>query len=206
MLATFGWREACIGWALIHLFLARPLNACLPRGALSNARRAPRQRTARRMQAWRSRCRHSSLPRMSITALKRSASRRDSGRSGGALSRVFPIWPTRDKARRPRAGPVVFSGAFDQAPRLRLRLSRQLSPLIPRMCAWCVSRSGMAPVRRSEPKTSVHSSKGRFDVMMIEPRSQRRETTPNGHSAPVLESGTNPSPLVVSRSRADSRF
>jgi hypothetical protein len=27
MLATCGWREACIGWALIHLFLARPLNA-----------------------------------------------------------------------------------------------------------------------------------------------------------------------------------
>jgi hypothetical protein len=28
-----------------------------------------------------------------------------------------------------------------------------------------------APVKRSEPKTSVHSSKGRFDVMMLEPRS-----------------------------------
>ncbi len=28
----------------------------------------------------------------------------------------------------------------------------------------------MAPVRRSEPKTSVHSSKGRFEVMTIEPR------------------------------------
>ena len=26
----------------------------------------------------------------------------------------------------------------------------------------------MAPVRRSEPKTSVHSSKGRFEVMTIE--------------------------------------
>jgi len=25
----------------------------------------------------------------------------------------------------------------------------------------------MAPVSRSEPKTSVHSSKGRFEVMMI---------------------------------------
>lgn len=32
MLATWGWREACIGWALIHLFLALPLNACLPKG------------------------------------------------------------------------------------------------------------------------------------------------------------------------------
>ncbi|TFL16656.1 MFS transporter [Jannaschia formosa] len=32
MLATWGWREACLGWALIHLFLALPLNACLPKG------------------------------------------------------------------------------------------------------------------------------------------------------------------------------
>jgi predicted MFS family arabinose efflux permease len=32
MLASWGWREACIGWALIHLFLALPLNALLPRG------------------------------------------------------------------------------------------------------------------------------------------------------------------------------
>src|SRR3989338_1282704 len=33
MLASWGWREACIGWALILLFLALPLNALLPRGA-----------------------------------------------------------------------------------------------------------------------------------------------------------------------------
>jgi hypothetical protein len=33
MLASWGWREACIGWALIHLFLALPLNALLPRGS-----------------------------------------------------------------------------------------------------------------------------------------------------------------------------
>lgn len=32
MLATWGWREACLGWALIHLCLALPLNALLPRG------------------------------------------------------------------------------------------------------------------------------------------------------------------------------
>lgn len=32
MLATWGWREACIGWALIHLFIALPLNAMLPNG------------------------------------------------------------------------------------------------------------------------------------------------------------------------------
>ena len=32
-------------------------------------------------------------------------------------------------------------------------------------------RSSRAPVRRSEPKTSVHSSKGRLAVTMTEPRS-----------------------------------
>lgn len=32
MLAVWGWREACLGWALIHLFLALPLNALLPKG------------------------------------------------------------------------------------------------------------------------------------------------------------------------------
>lgn len=31
MLATWGWREACLGWALIHLLVALPLNAMLPR-------------------------------------------------------------------------------------------------------------------------------------------------------------------------------
>lgn len=30
MLAVWGWREACLGWALIHLLLALPLNAVLP--------------------------------------------------------------------------------------------------------------------------------------------------------------------------------
>jgi len=30
MLAVWGWREACLGWALIHLCLALPLNALLP--------------------------------------------------------------------------------------------------------------------------------------------------------------------------------
>ncbi|MGR3496170.1 MFS transporter [Citreimonas sp.] len=42
MLATWGWREACLGWALIHLCLALPLNACLPRGtATAEGPRAP---------------------------------------------------------------------------------------------------------------------------------------------------------------------
>ncbi|NYS26812.1 MFS transporter [Rhodobacteraceae bacterium 2376] len=40
MLATWGWREACIGWALIHLLLALPLNACLPKGTETPAMRA----------------------------------------------------------------------------------------------------------------------------------------------------------------------
>jgi predicted MFS family arabinose efflux permease len=33
MLATWGWREACLGWALVHLCVALPLNAILPGGA-----------------------------------------------------------------------------------------------------------------------------------------------------------------------------
>lgn len=42
MLASWGWREACIGWALIHLFLALPLNAWLPGGtANDHAKAAP---------------------------------------------------------------------------------------------------------------------------------------------------------------------
>lgn len=32
MLATWGWREACFGWALIHVLVALPLNALLPTG------------------------------------------------------------------------------------------------------------------------------------------------------------------------------
>ncbi len=40
MLAVWGWREACLGWALIHLLIALPLNASLPKGdveAIANA-------------------------------------------------------------------------------------------------------------------------------------------------------------------------
>lgn len=32
MLASWGWRVACLGWALIHLLVALPLNALLPKG------------------------------------------------------------------------------------------------------------------------------------------------------------------------------
>ncbi|PLL14894.1 MFS transporter [Tabrizicola sp. TH137] len=32
MLAQWGWREACLGWAILHLCLALPLNALLPTG------------------------------------------------------------------------------------------------------------------------------------------------------------------------------
>ena len=39
------------------------------------------------------------------------------------------------------------------------------------MWTWWVSRSSSAPVSRSEPKTSVHSSKGKLVVARMEPRS-----------------------------------
>lgn len=35
LLAQWGWREACLGWALAHLCVALPLNAFLPRGTAS---------------------------------------------------------------------------------------------------------------------------------------------------------------------------
>jgi len=42
----------------------------------------------------------------------------------------------------------------------------------------------------SAPNTEVHSSKGRFDVTMVEPRSYRWLNTSNSNSAPVVERGT----------------
>ena len=36
---------------------------------------------------------------------------------------------------------------------------------------WWVRRSSNAPLRRSDPNTSVHSSKGRLVVTRMEPRS-----------------------------------
>lgn len=41
MLAEFGWRGACWGWALIHLLVALPLNLMLPRAGLHVAAAAP---------------------------------------------------------------------------------------------------------------------------------------------------------------------
>ncbi|MFN6925162.1 MAG: MFS transporter [Tabrizicola sp.] len=55
MLATWGWREACLGWALIHLFLALPLNALLPRGtekATAPLRDAPEGAPPPRLALW----------------------------------------------------------------------------------------------------------------------------------------------------------
>ncbi len=61
---------------------------------------------------------------------------------------------------------------YELGVRLRLLcLRRKLSPFISRMWTWWVRRSSYAPVRRSEPSTSVHSAKGRFEVNIVEPRS-----------------------------------
>jgi MFS family permease len=41
MLASWGWREACLGWALIHLSIALPLNALLPSSSQKMATPVP---------------------------------------------------------------------------------------------------------------------------------------------------------------------
>lgn len=46
MLAEFGWRGACWGWALIHLALAMPLNLLLPTGTQRSAPAAAAPPTA----------------------------------------------------------------------------------------------------------------------------------------------------------------
>ena len=45
---------------------------------------------------------------------------------------------------------------------------RELSPFSSRMWTWWVSRSSSAPVSRSDPKISVHSLKGRFEVTSVD--------------------------------------
>ena len=60
-----------------------------------------------------------------------------------------------------------------------------------------------SPVRRSEPNTSVHSSKGRLVVTRMEPRSQRWVKTSKSSSAPVGDRGTKPSSSMISRPRRD---
>ena len=76
---------------------------------------------------------------------------------------------------------------------------RQLSPFISRMWTWRVSRSSRAPARRSDPKTWVHSSKGRLVVTRMDPRSQRWLKTSKSSSAPVGDRGTKPSSSTMSR-------
>ena len=57
----------------------------------------------------------------------------------------------------------------------------------------------------SEPKTSVHSSKGRLVVTRTDPLSYLWLKTSKRSSAPVLESGTKPSSSTMSSlSRASS--
>ena len=54
-----------------------------------------------------------------------------------------------------------------------------------KMLTWWVSLSSRAPVSRSDPRTDVQSSKGRFEVMMVEPRSQRCEKASKSSAAAV---------------------
>ena len=53
-------------------------------------------------------------------------------------------------------------------------------------------RPSSAPVRRSDPKTSVHSPAGRLVVTRMEPRSYRWLKTSKSSSAPVGDRGTKP--------------
>ena len=90
-----------------------------------------------------------------------------SGSPRGAKQRGRSLW-----ARRGNHGLGVQDGSvFGEFRRFWLCLSRKLSPFISRMWTWWVRRSSKAPVRRSEPKISVHSSNGKLEVMITEPRS-----------------------------------
>ena len=59
---------------------------------------------------------------------------------------------------------------------------------------------------RSEPRTSVHSSKGRLVVTRTDPSSQRWLKTSKGSSAPVLDSGTKASSSMMRSFRRESFF
>ena len=65
-------------------------------------------------------------------------------------------------------------------------------------------RSSNAPVSRSDPKTVVHSSKGRLVVTRMEPRSYRWLKTSKSSSAAVGDRGTKPSSSMISRLRRDN--
>ena len=95
------------------------------------------------------------------------------GRTEGAL-RSFNSWLTcqgDDKGMLTKLATVVAGemSFFDVV------TSRQIkrSPFISRMWTWWVRWSSSAPVRRSAPNTSFHSSKGRLVVTRMEPCSQR---------------------------------
>ena len=59
------------------------------------------------------------------------------------------------------------------------------------MWTWSVSRSSRAPVRRSEPKISAHSSKGKLVVTRMEPRSWRWLKTSKSSAAQVRDQVIN---------------
>ena len=82
-------------------------------------------------------------------------------------------------------------------------LSRYLWPFISRIWTWWVRRSSNAPVSCSEPKTVVHSSKGRLVVTRMEPRSYRWLKTSKRSYAPVVDRGTKPSSSMIIRPRRD---
>ncbi len=66
--------------------------------------------------------------------------------------------------------------------------------------------SSSAPVSRSDPKTSVHSSNGRLAVARTEPLSHLWLNISKIISAPLLDSGAKPSSSMISSLSLDSFF
>ena len=130
------------------------------------------------------------------------------GRTEGAL-RSFNSWLTcqgDDKGMLTKMATVAAGemSFFDVV------TSRQIkgSPFISRMWTWWVRWSSSAPVRRSDPNTSFHSSKGRLVVTRMEPCSQLwlKTSKPSSSTARMfrrnrfrqrLSSGIHPGPPVV---------
>ena len=101
MLATWGWREACVGWALIHLVVALAAERMTAEGHRKGRQPRPvdRSRTGRRRPAWRSGCSPSSLRRPGSTRPRWPRTCRGCCKPPGP-ARLSPSRPEPSSARR----------------------------------------------------------------------------------------------------------